>query len=170
MGVKISMDRRRFLNHAVMTISALQLGIAGSATAESHASVRLPSEGEFPPLSGATGWLSSQPLTPVGLRGKVVLIDFWTYTCINWRRTLPYLRAWYARYKDHGLVAVGVHTPEFSFEHNVDNVRWAIKDMQIDYPVAIDNDYAIWNAFHNEYWPALYFVDAHGRIRLHQFG
>ena len=122
------------------------------------------------PLRGATGWLNSQPLTPVSQRGKVVLIDFWTYTCVNWRRTLPYVRAWSAKYKDHGLVVIGVHTPEFSFEHNVDNVRWAIRDMKIDYPVAIDSDHAIWNAFDNEYWPALYFIDAKGHIRHHQFG
>jgi thiol-disulfide isomerase/thioredoxin len=91
-------------------------------------------------------------LTPPGLRGKIVLIDFWTYTCVNWRRTLPYVRAWSAKYKDHGLEVIGAHTPEFSFEHNVDNIRWAIKDMKIDYPIAIDSDYAIWNAFGNEYW------------------
>jgi len=151
-------------------MAAVQPGVARCASAESPAALRLPSEGGFPPLSGANGWLNSQPLTPDGLRGNVVLIDFWTYTCINWRRTLPYLRAWDARYKDHGLVVIGVHTPEFSFEHNVDNVRWALKDMKMDYPIAIDSDYAIWNAFNNEYWPALYFVDARGRIRHHQFG
>jgi thiol-disulfide isomerase/thioredoxin len=160
------MDRRRFLSKAAMTIAALQLR-AGNA--ESAAGL-LPSRGGFPPLSGATGWLNSQPLTPQGLRGKVVLIDFWTYSCINWRRTLPYLRAWDARYKDHGVVVIGVHTPEFSFEHNVDNVRWAIKDMKIDYPIAVDSNFAIWKAFNDEYWPALYFVDARGRIRHHQFG
>jgi|SRR5450631_1183029 len=170
MRVEISMERRRFLGNAAMTIAAVQLGIAGCANAESPAAIRLPSEGGFPPLSGATGWLNSRPLTADGLRGKVVLIDFWTYTCINWRRTLPYLRAWYARYRDHGLVVIGVHTPEFSFEHNVDNIRWALKDMKMDYPIAIDSDYAIWKAFNNEYWPALYFVDARGSIRHHQFG
>src|ERR1700684_1955706 len=104
-------------------------------------------EGKFPSIDGAIEWLNSPPLTTAGLRGKVVLIDFWTYTCVNWRRTLPYVRAWAARYKDHGLVVIGVPTPEFSFEHNLDNVRWAIEDMNIDYPVAIDNNYAIWNAF-----------------------
>lgn len=160
------MDRRRFLSNAAMTIAALQLR-AGNA--ESAAGL-LPSEGGFPPLVGATGWLNSQPLTSEDLRGKVVLIDFWTYSCINWRRTLPYLRAWDARYKDHGLIVIGVHTPEFSFEHNVDNIRWAINDMKMDYPIAIDGDYVIWRAFNNEYWPALYFVDARGRIRHHQFG
>src|SRR5271163_1754462 len=123
-----------------------------------------------PLLHGATGWVNSSPLTESAVRGKVVLVDFWTYTCINWRRTLPYLRAWAEKYKDHGLVAVGAHTPEFGFEKNVDNIRWAAKDMKIEYPVAIDSDYAIWRAFNNEYWPALYFVDAQGRIRHHQFG
>jgi len=100
----------------------------------------------------------------------VVLVDFWTYTCINWLRTEPYVRAWAEKYRNQGLVVIGVHTPEFAFEHDGDNVRRSVKDMQIEYPVAIDNDYAIWNAFKNEYWPALYFVDAQGRIRHHQFG
>ena len=131
---------------------------------------QLPIEGEFPSLSGATGWLNSPPLTTAGLRGKVVVVDFWTYTCINWQRTEPYVRAWAEKYKDQGLVMIGVHTPEFAFEHDVDNVRRAVKDMRVDYPVAIDSDYAVWNAFKNEYWPALYFVDAQGRIRHHQFG
>jgi thiol-disulfide isomerase/thioredoxin len=99
-----------------------------------------------------------------------VLIDLWTYTCVNWRRTLPYVRAWAEKYKDHGLVVIGVHTPEFSFEHNVDNVRWATRDMKIDYPVAIDNNYAIWRAFNNEAWPAVYLADAKGHIRHHYFG
>jgi thiol-disulfide isomerase/thioredoxin len=166
----ISTDRRRFLGNAVMTIAAAQFGMIGCANAQSSAPVRLPSEGGFPSLSGATGWLNPQPLTAAGLRGKVVLVDFWTYTCVNWRRTLPYLRAWSLKYKDHGLVVIGVHTPEFSFEHNVDNIRWAIKDMKIEYPVAIDTNYAIWNAFNNEYWPAAYFIDAKGHIRHHQFG
>jgi thiol-disulfide isomerase/thioredoxin len=131
---------------------------------------RLPIEGELPSLGSATEWLNSQPLTAASLRGKVVLIDFWTYTCINWLRQLPYLRAWAEKYKDQGLVVVGVHTPEFAFERDVDNVRRAAKDMRVDYPVAIDNDYAIWRAFNNSYWPALYFVDAQGHIRHHQFG
>jgi thiol-disulfide isomerase/thioredoxin len=131
---------------------------------------RLPIEGELPSLGSATEWLNSQPLTAAGLRGKVVLIDFWTYTCINWLRSLPYVRAWAEKYKDQGLVVVGVHTPEFAFEKNVDNVRRAAKDMRVDYPIAIDNDYAIWRAFNNSYWPALYFVDAQGHIRHHQFG
>jgi thiol-disulfide isomerase/thioredoxin len=131
---------------------------------------RLPIEGELPSLGSATEWLNSQPLTAAGLRGKVVLISFWTYTCINWLRQLPYVRAWAEKYKDQGLVVIGVHTPEFAFERDVENVRWAAKDMRVDYPIAIDNDYSIWRAFNNSYWPALYFVDAQGNIRHHQFG
>ncbi len=134
------------------------------------AAVELPVEGSLPSLDGATEWLNSPPLTAAGLRGKVVLVDFWTYTCINWLRTLPYVRAWAEKYKDRGLVVIGVHTPEFDFEHDLDNVRRAVKDRRVDYPVAVDNDYAIWSAFDNHYWPALYFVDAQGQIRHHQFG
>jgi len=134
------------------------------------ASSRLPDEGELPLLDGATGWLNSPPLTAAGLRGKVVLVDFWTYTCINWLRQLPYLRAWGEKYSGHGLVTIGIHTPEFSFERNADNVRRAVQEMKIDYPVATDNDYAVWLAFGNHYWPALYFADAQGRIRHHHFG
>jgi thiol-disulfide isomerase/thioredoxin len=130
----------------------------------------LPVEGRLPPLGRATGWLNSQPLTAADLRGKVVLVDFGTYTCINWLRSLPYVRGWAEKYKDHGLVVIGVHTPEFRFEKDVDNVRRAVKDRKIDFPVAIDNDYAIWRAFDNHYWPALYIIDAQGRIRHHQFG
>jgi thiol-disulfide isomerase/thioredoxin len=134
------------------------------------AAVPLPIEGELPSLGGATAWLNSPPLSAAGLRGNVVLIDFWTYTCINWLRTLPYVRAWAEKYRDHGVVVIGVHTPEFPFEHDLENVRRAAKDMQVSYPIAIDNDYAIWSAFNNHYWPALYLVDAQGRIRYHQFG
>ena len=134
------------------------------------AAVSLPIEGELPSLAGATGWLNSEPLTATGLRGKVVLIDIWTYTCINWMRTLPYVRAWAEKYKDHGLVVIGVHSPEFPFERDVDNVRRAAKDMAVDYPIAIDNDFTLWRDFKNNYWPALYITDAQGRIRHHQFG
>ena len=133
-------------------------------------SVRLPVEGELPSLDGATGWLNSPPLTAAGLRGKVVLVDFWTYTCINWLRQLPYIRAWAGKYSGQGLVVIGVHTPEFAFERDADNVRRAVQDMRIDYPVATDNDYAVWRAFGNHYWPALYFADAQGRLRHHHFG
>ena len=134
------------------------------------ASVRLPVEGEMPAFGGATGWLNSPPLTRAGLRGQVVLAGFWTYTCINWLRQLPYVRAWAAKYAGHGLAVIGVHTPEFAFEHIPDNVGRATKDMGIAYPVALDNDYAIWRAFANHYWPALYFADAQGHIRHHHFG
>ena len=133
-------------------------------------SAQLPVEGRLPSFDGATGWLNSPPLTTDGLRGKVVLVNFWTYTCVNWLRQLPYVRAWAGKYADQGLVVIGVHTPEFSFEHNLDNVRRAVQDMRVDYPVAIDNDYAVWSAFDNHYWPALYFADAQGRIRHHHFG
>ena len=125
---------------------------------------------ELASLERADQWLNSPPLTPQALRGKVVLIDFWTYTCINWRRTLPYVRAWAEKYKDQGLVVIGVHAPEFEFEKNIANVRWAVNDTKIDYPVAVDNNHVIWRAFRNQYWPALYFVDAQGRVRHHQFG
>jgi thiol-disulfide isomerase/thioredoxin len=134
------------------------------------AAVQLPIEGEMPSLGGATAWLNAPPLSAADLRGKVVLFDFWTYTCINWLRTLPYLRAWAEKYRDHGVVVIGVHTPEFSFEHDLENVRRAARDMRVEYPIAIDNDYTIWSAFDNHYWPALYLVDAQGRIRYHQFG
>ena len=130
----------------------------------------LPAEGYLPGFDGATGWLNTQPLTAEGLRGKVVLVDFWTYTCINWLRTLAYVRAWAEKYKDRGLVVVGVHTPEFRFEKTVDNVRQAANDMNVWYPIALDPDYAVWRAFSNRYWPAIYIADAQGRIRHHQFG
>src|SRR6188472_740408 len=129
-----------------------------------------PMKNEFPPLSGAGEWLNSPPLSPADLRGKVVLVDFWTFTCINWLRTLPYVRAWAAKYKDQGLVVIGVHSPEFAFEENVDNVRKAAKARGVTYPIAIDNDRAIWSGFGNHYWPALYFIDAAGRVRDHHFG
>jgi thiol-disulfide isomerase/thioredoxin len=134
------------------------------------ASLRLPVEGELPSLDGATGWLDSPPLAPASLRGKAVLVGFWTYTCINWLRQLPYVRAWAGKYSGQGLVVIGVHTPEFPFEHDADNVRQAVQEMRIDYPVATDNNYAVWRAFDNHYWPALYFADAQGRIRHHHFG
>ena len=124
----------------------------------------------MPALDGATGWLNSEPLGPAELRGRVVLVDFWTLTCINWLRTEPYVRAWARAYRDDGLVVIGVHTPEFPFEHEVDLVRRATIERGIDYPVAIDNNYEIWTAFENHYWPALYFVDRDGIIRDHHFG
>jgi thiol-disulfide isomerase/thioredoxin len=127
-------------------------------------------EGVMPPLVGASPWLNSPPLTPEGLRGKVVLVDFWAYSCINCLRSLPHVEAWYERYKDHGLVVIGVHAPEFDFEKSTDNVRRAVKNFGITYPVVLDNDYAIWKRFNNQFWPAHYFIDAKGRIRAHHFG
>jgi thiol-disulfide isomerase/thioredoxin len=148
----------------------LAVGLAAGPMNPTSAESRLPIEGEMPSLDGATEWLNSPPLTASGLRGKVVLVDFWTYTCINWIRTVPYVRAWAAKYKDHGLVVIGVHSPEFPFEKDISNVRRFAKQMMVDYPIAVDSDHAVWRAFHNEYWPALYLVDAKGRIRYHQFG
>jgi thiol-disulfide isomerase/thioredoxin len=123
-----------------------------------------------PSLRGATGWLNSEPLDPAELRGRVVLVNFWTLTCINWLRQEPYVRAWSQAYRDDGLVVIGAHTPEFSFEQEIERVRQATKERGIDYPVALDNDYAIWSAFDNHYWPALYFVDREGIIRDQHFG
>ncbi|MGB8924678.1 MAG: cytochrome c biogenesis protein DipZ [Pseudomonas sp.] len=130
----------------------------------------LPVEGQLPPLNGAVQWLNSPPLDAQALKGKVVLVDFWTYSCINCLRTLPYVKAWAEKYRDQGLVVIGVHAPEFAFERDVGNVTKAMKELGINYPVAIDNDYRIWRAFNNEYWPAHYFADAQGRIRYHHFG
>ena len=121
-------------------------------------------------LDGAPVWLNSEPLTAEGLRGRVVLVDFWTYSCVNWLRTLPYVRAWHERYRDRGLVVVGVHAPEFGFEHDLDNVRRAVGELDVGYPVVIDNDFAIWRSFENHYWPAVYLVDGDGRVRFHHFG
>ena len=127
-------------------------------------------ESRLPDFDGATGWLNSAPLATEDLRGKVVLVDFWTYTCINWLRTLGYIRAWADKYAGQGLVVVGVHTPEFPFERDLDNVRRAVQGMAVEYPVALDSDYAIWRAFGNRYWPAVYIADAEGRLRHHHFG
>ncbi len=165
MHARRDLDRRRFLGTTAAALAATQLGMLGSAKGlVPHM------EGELSSLGRATEWLNSPPLTAAGLRGKAVLIDFCTYTCINWLRTLPYVRAWAAKYRDQGLVVIGVHTPEFTFEQDITNVRRAVKDMRVDYPIAIDNDYAIWRGFNNEYWPALYLVDGQGRIRHHYFG
>ena len=132
--------------------------------------LRLPDEGPLASFTGATGWLNSEPLTPEGLRGRVVLVDFWTYTCVNWLRTLPYRRAWAAKYAANGLTIVGVHTPEFGFEHELDNVVTHSRASGVDYPVAVDNDYGVWRAFANHFWPALYLADAKGRTRYHHYG
>ena len=151
---------------AVLEVGAGSLSLFSSV----RGSGSLPVEGHLPGFGGATGWLNSPPLTDADVQGKVVLADFWTYTCINWLRTLAYVRAWAERYADQGLVVVGVHTPEFPFERDIDNVRRAVEDMRVGYPVALDSDYAIWQAFANHYWPAVYIADAEGRIRHHQFG
>jgi len=124
----------------------------------------LSTEGHLPGFDGATGWLNSPPLTAADVSGKVVLVDFWTFTCINWLRTLAYVRGWAEKYQDRGLVVVGVHTPEFPFEQDVDNVRRAAKDMKVGYPIALDSDYAVWRAFGNRYWPAVYIADPQGRV------
>jgi thiol-disulfide isomerase/thioredoxin len=134
------------------------------------AAVPSPADGELASLASATAWLNSPPLTVDELRGNVILVDFWTYTCVNWLRTLPYIRAWAERYKDQGLVVIGVHAPEFTIEHDLENVRRAAKDLGVAYPIAQDNDFAIWRAFENHYWPALYLFDADGDIRHHHFG
>jgi thiol-disulfide isomerase/thioredoxin len=161
---------------AAILASAIGSPVRASATDNNvlqnvgSAAAKLPIEGKFPSLTGAIEWLNSPLLTTAGLRGKVVLVEFWTYSCINWRRTLPYVRAWADKYKDHGLVVIGVHAPEFGFERDVANVRQATTELGITYPIAIDNEYALWRAFKNQYWPAFYLVDAQGRIRHHEFG
>ena len=144
----------------------------GISTARSSAGVDapLPVEPLHPSFAGATGWLDSPPLTLESLRGKVVLVDFWTYSCINCLRSLPYVRAWSRSYASQGLVVVGVHAPEFEFEHDPRRVQRALKDLQADWPVAIDDDFAIWRSFRNQAWPALYFIDAQGRVRHHRLG
>ncbi|QIP13826.1 redoxin domain-containing protein [Spirosoma aureum] len=167
----LNYDRRRFLGTAAMTLAATQFGMSNvSGQSLTPRAVQLPIERALVSIRNATTWLNSTPLTADDIRGKVVLIDFWTYTCINWLRTLPYVRAWATKYKVQGLVVIGVHTPEFAFEKNIENVRRAAKDMRVDYPIAVDNGYTIWNAFENRYWPALYFIDGQGQIRDHQFG
>ena len=152
---------------AIQPNPSMMKAVAPSASASASA---LPVEGQLPSLDGAVEWLNSKPLTGEALRGKVVLVDFWTYSCINCLRAIPYVRAWAEKYKDDGLVVIGVHTPEFAFEKQPANVKKALADLKIDYPVAIDNNYSIWRAFNNQYWPAHYFIDAQGRIRHHHFG
>jgi thioredoxin family protein/AhpC/TSA family protein len=156
-------DRRRFLGTAAMTIAAAHLGPFSTVNAGDGG------PRELAAIGSAAEWLNSPRLTPSSLAGKVVVVDFCTYTCINWLRTLPYRRAWAQQYRQ-GLVLIGVHTPEFEFEKNVDNVRRAVRQMRIEYPIVIDNDYSIWRAFKNHSWPALYFIDARGHVRQHHFG
>jgi cytochrome c biogenesis protein CcdA/thiol-disulfide isomerase/thioredoxin len=163
---RISTAQTASLEEGLLNRTGMGHAIQATAVAGSD----LPVEGVMPPLDGATLWLNSPPLTREQLRGKVVLVDFWTYSCINCLRALPYVKAWAAKYGPHGLVVIGVHAPEFAFEKNEANVRRAVKDLGITYPVALDNDYAIWQAFGNQYWPAHYFIDGQGRIRHHHFG
>jgi thiol-disulfide isomerase/thioredoxin len=167
----MNQERRRFMGAAAAALGAAGLGVIGSAVQQmARAAVDPPQEGAIPSLSGATEWLNSPPLTPASLRGKVVLVDFWTYTCVNWLRTLPYVRAWAEKYREQGVLGIGVHTPEFPFEKDIDNVRWAAKEMDVTYPIAVDSEYAIWRAFDNHYWPAVYLADANGRIRFRHSG
>jgi thiol-disulfide isomerase/thioredoxin len=187
----VQQSRRRFLATSLTALAAAPLGPLACANGQrstatpaapktikddsamqqmTPSAISLPDEGGLPSFGGAIEWLNSQPLTPDHLRGKVVLVAFWTYTCINWLRTLPYVRAWFEKYQDKGLVVIGVHTPEFPFERDVENVRRAVTDLQVPFPVAVDSNYATWQAFSNHYWPALYFVDAMGKIRHHRFG
>jgi thiol-disulfide isomerase/thioredoxin len=158
-------NRRGFVRNAALTIAAA----VPTASAYKY-QTGLADGGAFPDLDGAIGWLNSPPLNPKSLRGKVVLVDFWTYTCINSLRPLPYVKSWAAKYKEAGLVVIGVHTPEFSFEKERVNVETALRDLKVTYPVPIDSNYRIWQAFNNEYWPAQYLIDGKGRIRYHHFG
>ena len=167
--MRINQDRRRFLSTAAATLAGLEVGMLG-ATKSLVRGMAIAGDSELQALRGATTWLNTPPLSPEGLRGKVVLVDFCTYTCINWLRTLPYVRAWAEKYGEHGLVVIGAHTPEFVFERDVENVRRAIAAMRVQYPIAVDNDYAVWNGFSNQYWPALYLLDAKGRMRFTHFG
>jgi thiol-disulfide isomerase/thioredoxin len=173
MDLALNSTRRQFIGAGAACLAAAGLGLGWAKRLSAGAqSSPLGFEGNSPSFNGASAWLNSAPLTQADLSslGKVVLVQFWTYTCVNWARTLPYVRAWASKYGSDGLVVVGVHTPEFSFEHDIDNVRRAAMSLQVDYPIAIDNDNAIWDAFSNQYWPALYVVDASGRIRNHHFG
>ena len=163
MDESIDRNRRRFIGRAAMSVAAAQLGILGAAKAGEAQSRQLAA------LDRAAEWLNSPPLSAAALGGKVALVQFGTYTCINWLRTLPYVRAWAHKYRQR-LIVIGVHTPEFAFEKNLDNVRRAVREMKLDFPIAVDNDYAIWRAFDNRYWPALYLIDRRGRVRQHHFG
>ena len=164
MSSRANLDRRQFLGAAAIIGTSVPWGLFRSPDLD------LAVEADLPSLDGASGWLNSPPLSSRALRGKIVLIDIWTYSCINWRRSLPYVRAWAKKYREHGLVVVGAHCPEFEFEREVKNVREVARPMGIDYPIALDNDFAIWRALNNEVWPARYFADKKGRIRHHAFG
>jgi hypothetical protein len=171
MSDDIDQDRRHFLGGAAMTFAAARFATLGSALQQlACAASSPPATSRLSSLGGATAWLNSPALTAAGLHGRVVLVDFCTYTCINWLRSLPYVRAWADRYRERGLVVIGVHTPEFTFEHDLENVRPALTQLRVGYPIAVDNEYAIWRAFENHYWPAVYVLDAEGRVRFRHFG
>jgi cytochrome c biogenesis protein CcdA/thiol-disulfide isomerase/thioredoxin len=174
---RLSLNSTNRLEQSLIERIAPTVGAGGArartnsgAPADAKENSLLPIEGTLPSLAGATTWLNSAPLTPQALRGKVVLVDFWTYSCINCLRALPYVKAWYEKYKDYGLVVIGVHAPEFAFEKDLQNVQQAVRELAVPYPVALDNNYAIWQRFNNQYWPAHYFIDAAGNIRAHHFG
>ena len=160
--------------YVILTLLAGTVGAARESFAQDNTTanqrVQLPILGRMPSLKPASAWLNSEPLTTSGLRGKVVVVNFWTYTCINSLRALPYVRAWADKYKDNGLVVIGIHTPEFEFEKETDNVRRAVRDLNIDHPIAVDSEHALWRGFKNDYWPAFYVVDANGNIRYRQLG
>jgi len=162
--------RRVFLKVIASTLAAGRLSVFRSWQQPLHRTHGSPAGDELSALGRATAWINSGPLTATSLKGKVVLVQFWTFTCINWLRTLPYMRTWEAAYKDAGLVVIGAHTPEFSFEHDLGNVRRAAAEMKVSYPVAVDSDYGIWRGFNNQYWPALYLLDGTGRVRYTHFG
>jgi len=171
MSDRIDHDRRRLLGAGAIAAAGVPLGLYSPLMrTTTHALRHLAGEDRLASLRTATAWLNTPPLTEANLRGKVVLIDVWTYTCVNWLRTLPYVRAWADKYKSPGLVVIGVHSPEFPFEHDLENVRRAVKEMRVTYPVAIDNEFSIWRAFDNNYWPAVYLLDGNGRVRFQHFG
>ena len=159
-------NRRRFFGLAALSLAGAWIGTRDSVQLITMKPFRPSGASDLASLGRATAWLNSPPLAAADLQGKVVLVDFWTYTCINWLRTVPYVRTWADRYKEQGLVVIGVHTPEFTFEEDVDNVRRSAKERGVTYPIAIDNDRAIWGGFGNHYWPALYFIDATGQLRV----
>jgi thiol-disulfide isomerase/thioredoxin len=163
-------DRRTFLRATAVALATGRFTMLRSWQQPLHSIDTSAATDELSALRSATAWINSTPLTATALKGKVVLVQFWTFTCINWLRTLPYTRAWEEAYKNAGLVVIGVHTPEFSFEHNLENVRRAARELRVNYPIAVDSDYAVWRGFNNQYWPALYLVDGKGRVRHHHFG
>jgi thiol-disulfide isomerase/thioredoxin len=168
--VSDDLDRRTFLRASALALAAARFDALGSCQEPLSRMERLAVADELSALGSATAWLNSPPLTRASLKGKVVLVQFWTFTCINWLRTLAYVRAWAKAYRNAGLVTIGVHTPEFDFERRLDNVRGATAALKVDYPIAVDSQHAIWRAFSNQYWPALYLFDANGGVRHHQFG